>query len=211
MRRISLVILLLAGQLQTTLSGQSRSPAEKSAVGLKCGPIADQLFKCPKFGFTVRVPFGWVDRTDDMQGKSESAADGSVRQATEQGSQVLLAVFEHPPEVVADTINSAIVISSERLASYPGIKSAADYLGPITDLARERGFTAAGEPYPFSVGTRRLIRADFSREQGKLTMWQSSLVMIENHSIVSFTFIAGSDEETDDLVEQLSFSPPKPK
>ena len=214
MGRVSLLILsLLAGQFPTTLSGQSHeSPANKGRAGWKCGPVADQLFKCPKFGFTVRVPFGWVHRTDDMQGKTESVPDGSVGQTAEQsGSQLLLAIFERPPEVVGNTINSAIVISTEPLASYPGIKSAADYFSQISDTAREHGFSVASEPYHFLVGSRRLIRGDFSRQLDKLTMWQSSLVMIENHSIVAFTFIAGSDEEIDDLLEQLSFSSPKPK
>jgi len=212
-RRFALLILLLSGQLQTILWSQVRpTVAEKGAAGSKCGPLSDHLFKCPKFGFSVRVPFGWVERTRAIEGQGEVATDPTSPQAAERsGSKVLLAVFAHPPEVVDDTINSAIVIAVESLANYPQIKSAADYLGPITDLAEERGFSADGEPYPFEVGSRQLIHGDFNRERGKLTMWQSSLVMIENHSIVSFTFIGGSDQETDELIEQLSFSPAKTK
>jgi hypothetical protein len=37
-------------------------------------------------------------------------------------------------------------------------------------------------------------------------MWQSSLVMIEKGSILSFTFVAGSENEIDELIEHLHFS-----
>ena len=213
MGRFFLLILLLAGQLDNPLSGQSRpSRPDKGGAGLRCGPLADQRFKCPQFAFSVKVPFGWVDRTRDMDERSESAAGDAIRPTAEpSGSEVLLAVFEHPPEVVGDTINSALIIAAEPLSSYPGIKAAADYFGPITDLAEQRGFTVATEPYAVRVGSQRLIRGDFSRSQGKLTMWQSSLVMVEKRFIVSFTFVGGSDEEIDGLIEQLNFSSPKPK
>ena len=186
--------------------------ASKGTAGSSCGPIANQIFHCPKFGFTVRVPFGWVDRTSDMAGKPESGSEGSVRQGrVGSGSQVLLAVFDHPPEVRSDKVNSAVVVAAERQRDYPEIKSAADYLGPITDLAEQRGFRVAGEPHPVLVDGRQLIRGDFSREEGKLTLWQSTLVVIENHSILSFTFIGASQEEAEELISQLNFSPPQTK
>ena len=160
----------------------------------------------------MRIPFGWVDRTDALDRQGAFAADGASPPSTDpSGSTVLLAVFARPPEVVGNTINSAIVIAIESLANYPQIKSAADYFGPITDLAEARGLNADGEPYSFEIGSRQLIRGDFKREQGQLAMWQSSLVMIENHSLVSFTFIAGSDQEADELIEQLRFFPAKTK
>ena len=61
------------------------------------------------------------------------------------------------------------------------------------------------EPYSFSAGAKQLVRGDFSKERGKLTMWQSSLVMIEKGQIVSFTFAAGSEDEIDNLISKLSF------
>jgi len=45
----------------------------------------------------------------------------------------------------------------------------------------------------------------------KLTMRQSTLVMVVKGQILSFTFIAGSKEEVSDLIEELSFNPAKSK
>jgi hypothetical protein len=102
-----------------------------------------------------------------------------------------------------------VVIAAESLADYHGIKQAADYFGPITELAQQRGFEVVNEPYNFNVGTKQLVRGDFSKERGKLTMVQTSLVMIEKGYIVSFTFVGESEDEVDELVEQLSFGIPK--
>jgi hypothetical protein len=42
---------------------------------------------------------------------------------------------------------------------------------------------------------------------GKLTMWQSSLVMMEKGHFVWFTFIGGSEDEVEELIGNLSFVP----
>jgi hypothetical protein len=104
-----------------------------------------------------------------------------------------------------------VVIAAESLADYHGIKQAADYFGPITELAQQRGFKVVNEPYAFKVGTKQLVRGDVSKERGKLTMWQSSLVMIEKGYIVSFTFVGGSEDEVQELIERLNFvvQPPR--
>jgi hypothetical protein len=41
-------------------------------------------------------------------------------------------------------------------------------------------------------------------------MHQSSLVLLRKGYVVSFTFIAGSLDELDELIEKLSFPPVKP-
>jgi hypothetical protein len=120
-------------------------------------------------------------------------------------SETLLAIFERPPGAPGETINSAVVIAAESLTSYHGIKTAADYFGPISELAEQRGFKVVNEPQEFAIGTRHLVRGDFSKERGKLTMWQSSLAMIDKGSIVSFTFLGGSEDEVEDLIARLSF------
>jgi hypothetical protein len=89
-----------------------------------------------RFGFSYRTPFGWVDRTAQMQGDS----GGSSK------PQVLLAVFERPPEATADSINSAVVIAAETASSYPGLKSAVDYFGPLTELTTSKGFRVVNQP-----------------------------------------------------------------
>jgi hypothetical protein len=213
---ISLVLLVAA-----SLPAQTHKPAgmPNPTANEKCGPLADQVLRCPKFGFTYKVIFGWVDRTADMQqdeslpdqstnaepGNTTSPGSDQSKPASSASSEALLAVFERPPAAPGDTINSAVVIAAEPLENYHGIKSAADYLNPISELAEQRGFKVANQPYASSVGTKQLPRADFSKDRGKLTMWQSSLVMIEKGYIVSFTFVGGSQDEVDDLIANLTF------
>ncbi len=136
-----------------------------------------------------------MDRTKEMlEGNDAKKGD------------LLLAVFERPPDATGDTINSAVVIASESAASYPGLKTAEDYLGPLTELATAKGFKAVGEPYSLEVESRQLLRADFVKVRSdKLAMRQCTLVLLAKGQIVSFTFIAGSDEELDDLMDGLHF------
>jgi hypothetical protein len=151
------------------------------------------------FGFTYRPPYGWVDRTRQMQDENNDPSK----------SQLLLAAFERPPEATGDTVNSAVIIAAESVASYPGLKTAADYMGPLTELTTGKGFKVAHEPYEYLVGTRPLVRSDFVKDLGELVMHQSSLVLLEKHFIVSFTFIGGSEDEVEELIEKLSISSAK--
>ena len=213
-------VLMSSLLLAASLSAQSRRQ-EKSAIAT-CGPLLDQALKCQRFGFLYKVPFGWVDRTADMQqhaaanqpGSREalngsSAGPDESKPASSSASETLLAEFERPPGAPGDTINSAVVIASEPLENYRGIKTAADYFGAITELAEQRGFKVIDEPYGFSIGAKQLVRGDFSKERGKLTMCQSSLVVIVNRHILSFTFVGGSQDEVEELVGNLSFAAAK--
>src|SRR5271169_3019932 len=144
-------------------------------------PIQDaQLYRNPTFGFRYQIPYGWVDRTKDMQAKDMQEGNAVGK------SELLLAVFERPPEATADTINSAVVIAAEAAALYPGLKRAEDYLGPLTELATAKGFKTEGEPYALEVESRQLLRADFTKPlSDKLTMRQCTLVMLAKGQIVS--------------------------
>lgn len=162
---------------------------------------AAQLYRNAIFGFRYQIPYGWVDRTKEMQEGNEAGK-----------SEVLLAAFERPPEATGETINSAVVFASESVASYPGLKKAEDYLGPLTELATAKGFHADGEPYPLEVESRQLLRADFVKQLSagtdseKLTMHQCTLVLLTKGHIVSFTFIARDGEDAlDDLMDGLHF------
>ena|SRR5437879_5180062 len=194
----------------------AKSKAAPNASPQSCGRLTDDVLKCPRFGFTYKVPFGWVDRTDDMQQDADADKQESDEAAKPEGAgtakgETLLAVFERPPGAPGDSINSAVVIAAESLSNYHGIKTAADYFGPITELAEQRGFNLVSEPHEFPVGTRQFVRGDFSQERGKLTMWQSSLVMIEKGYIVSFTFVGGSEDEVEELIERLSSGARSPR
>jgi hypothetical protein len=210
-----LPLILVFAAVPLTLGQEppkTKSTTKRAAALQTCGQVAEGVVRCPRFGFTFTTTFGWVDRTDEMQSEGETekpeaekAESGAAGTPQGSKSETLLAVFERPPAAPGDTINSAVVIVAESLADYHGIKTAADYFGPITELAEQRGFKVENAPHAFSVGTKQLIRGDFSKERGKLTMWQSSLVMIEKGYIVSFTFVGGSEEEVESLIQNLSF------
>jgi hypothetical protein len=195
----------LAAQQPSSASSSSKSPRNpEQRAKAPHAPSTSQdstTYRNPEFAITYRIPFGWVDRTPQMQDPD----------ADPQKSKLLLAVFARPPDAVGDTINSAVVIAAESAASYPGLKTAADYIGPLTELTTSKGFKAAAEPSEISLGTTPLVRLDFARDLGKLTMHQSSLVLFRSKFIVSFTFIAGSTDEIDELIDQLSLSPQKSK
>jgi len=163
------------------------------------GAITDGVYRNPALGFSYKLPFGWVDRTREMQDDSSDPSQ----------SRLLLGIFERPPEATGETVNSAVVIAAEPISAYPGLKTAGDYFGPLTELTTAKGFEAVGEPHEFLLGATHLVRGDFSKSRGTLTMHQSSLVKLEMGYVISFTFIGGSEDEVNQLIEQLSFSPIK--
>jgi len=118
---------------------------------------------------------------------------------------MLLAVFQRPPDAPGSTINSAVIIAAEPASDYPRVKTAADYFGPLGEIAEKRGLKMDGGPYWFSVGTKQLVRGDFSAGSDKTAVHQTSLVTMEKGYILSFTFVSSSDDEIDDLVSALSF------
>src|SRR6202011_4653562 len=103
--------------------------------------------------------------TNAESGNTTAAATDQAKPASSASSETLLAVFERPPAAPGETINSAVVIAAEPLANYHGIKAAADYLNPISELAEQRGFKPVNEPYASSLGTKQLARADFSKNR----------------------------------------------
>jgi hypothetical protein len=189
---------------QRKLTNKSSSNAVPSTRDF--GTITDGIYRNASFGFSYKLPFGWVDRTREMIEDSSDSNDPKK-------STLLLAVFEHPPEATGDAVNSAVVFAAEPASSYPGLRSAEQYFGPLTELVKSKGFKVVNEPYDYRAGSVQLVRGDFSKPLGNLTMHQTTLVMLEKGSIVSFTFIGGSEDELDELVENLSFvrkDPPAP-
>jgi hypothetical protein len=218
-------VSVLVSGLAILATAQTRKPAATSPAESALG---EQLYRNVAFGFRYQIPFGWVDRTKEMRersaaplpdsakadspkadspktGESSSAKTNSTESAGSQG-EVLLAIFERPPDAPGDSINSAVVIASESAAAYPGLKRAEDYLGPLTELTTAKGFKADGDPSIAEIDAHRLIRADFVKPMtDKLIMYQSTLSLLAKGRIVSFTFIAGSEDEVDDLMENLKF------
>src|SRR5437870_7143381 len=186
-RSRSLVVVLLFsvftfGQQSGESSSRAHSkPTQQPKVQSNLGALADGIYRNAFFGFTYKLPFGWVDRTADM------------REGDDPGKLLLLAALERTPEATGTTINSAVVIAAEIDSSISGLKTAADYFGPITELATAKGFSVLNEPHDFVVGTKHLVRGDFSKQRGSLTMYQASLVTLEKGYAVSFTFIRSEE------------------
>jgi hypothetical protein len=135
-----------------------------------------------------------VDRTTDARENTET-----------EKSKVLLAIFERPPTTTGDTVNSAVIVAAESADTYPGLKAAVDYFGPLTELTQSKGLKAVNDPYEFPVDGRPMIRRDFTKDRGSVTMHQSSLVMMSRGYVLSWTFIAGNDDDVVELIEKLNF------
>src|SRR5271156_5741442 len=99
----SLTLPLLAQQASPPPSASTRASSSKNSSAPDPGVIANGVYRNPSFGFTYKLPFGWVDRTDDLL--QDPAASSK--------STVLLGVFERPPDATGNTLNSAVVIAVE--------------------------------------------------------------------------------------------------
>ena len=170
--------------------------------------MAGGVYRNPTFGFTCRIPEAWVLRTDDMNAQKnedpETSNPNKPPAKTDRG-RVLLAAFSRPPEARAEDVNGSILIAAESASSYPGLKDAAQYFGPVTEVAKAQGFEIVDEPYEFLIGTKTLVRGDFQKDVGTRVMRQSTLVMLARGYAVSFTFIGGTEDEVEELVQGLSF------
>jgi hypothetical protein len=193
------IAVILPAMLWAQTSSSKSKPHGKPATPAP-RETAETTYRNPDFGFTYKIPYAWIDRTKQMQ---DNSADPSK-------SKLLLAVFERPPEVTGDTVNSAVIITAESTSSYPGLKTAADYMGSLTELTTGKGCKTDGGPYEFPVGAVTLVRGDFTRIAGSVSMHQSSLVVLRKGFVISFTFVAGSDDEIDELIEKLSLTSSKP-
>jgi|SRR5580693_3184149 hypothetical protein len=198
----------------------SSKPVRKSASGgaapLDSGTIRNSVYRNSAFGFTCKVPAAWVLRTEEMNARDEAAPAKEDRAALDRTAEdgcpytgacgrVLLAAFSRPPEARAEDVNSSILIAAESAAAYPGLKDAAQYFGPVTEVAQAQGFAVVEEPYEFEVGTKKVVRGDFQKDVGARVMRQSTLVVLARGYAVSFTFIGGTEDEVEELVGGLSF------
>lgn len=188
------VFALAATLLLTSSPLFAQQPAKRP---LALGATSDNIYRNLQLGFKYRIILGWVDRTSQNQADIDRASTG----------QVLLSVFEHPPEVKSENINPAVVIAAESVASLPGVKTAVEYFEPLTEAATAKGFKVVNEPYQTTLGVKSLVRGDYSKQIGQLTMYQSSLVTLNEGYAISFTFIGGSEDEVEQLISRLSFGP----
>ena len=192
------------GQPANSPSSSSKQ-VQKSASGadskLDSGTVSTGVYRNPTFGFTCKIPAGWVLRTEEMNAREEESA----KTDSGKSGRVLLAAFSRPPEARGEDVNGSIVLAAESAAAYPGLKEAAQYFGPVTEVAKAQGFEVVEEPYEFVVGTKTVVRGDFKKDVRTRVMRQSTLVVLARGYAVSFTFIGGSEDEVEELVQGLSF------
>jgi len=201
---LRLIVALLLWTLAAPAQQPPPAPSKPaSSASLDLGAVTDGIYRNSFFGFTLKLPFGWVDRTDVMRDEPSSPAKAGT-------GEVLLAVFERPPEATGSTVNSAIVVAAESISSYPELKNAAQYFEPINELTKSNGFTAINEPYEIPVDGMPIVRQDFRKKLNNATMHQSSLVALRKGYIVSFTFLAGSDDEVTQNLDYLRFGSARP-
>lgn len=136
--------------------------------------------------------------------EGENGETISAKDSVNSG-RVLLAAFSRPPQARGEEVNSSILIAAESESAYPGLKDAAQYFGPVTEIAEARGFSVVEDPYEFAAGTKTLIRGDYEKNAGTRMMHQSTLVMLAHGYAVSFTFIGGTEDEVEELVQGLTF------
>jgi hypothetical protein len=231
------VILVVAGSCQLqgqsssslkTASSQNAGKTGHAESGLDAGMVSAGVYRNKTLGFTCKIPEGWVLRTEEMnaeddnqgrQAASENADKESQPQRTQRdteqnkgarSSRVLLAAFSRPPEVRGEEVNASIVIAAETAATYPGLKEAVQYFEPLTEVAKAQGFTVDEEPYEIAIETKTLVRGDFHKDVGTRVMRQSTLAMLSHGYAVSFTVIAGTEDQVEELIDGLDFGPSKP-
>jgi hypothetical protein len=216
-----IVVALTALALFRSAAAQSSAPSSSSNSakhiskdpansGLDAGAVSNNVYRNKTFSLVCKIPEGWVLRTDEMNARDdEKESADSGRSASRRSGKVLLAAFSRPPEARAEDVNSSILIAAEPVTDYPGLKDAAQYFGPLGEVAEAQGFTEDEEPYEIAVGTKTLARADFHKDVGSRVMHQSTLVLLSHGYAVSITLIAGTEDDVEELIDGLTFSAAK--
>src|SRR6516165_6408217 len=145
--------------------------------------------KHPK-GSSARV----VQTDSQTESKSKSSTQGSQDDRGE-GGRVLLAAFSRPPDARGEDVNASIVIAAEPVTAYPGLKEAAQYFGPLTEVAKAQGFIVDGEAYEIEIGVKIVVRGDFHKDVASRVMRQSTLAFLAQGHAVSVTVIGGTEDE----------------
>lgn len=213
---------MLGQTLAQSPPSSSSKNVRKPALGssLDAGSVTGGLYRNQALGMTCKIPAGWVLRTEEMNAREEDepgdtgqldppkdpSTPGKAEEKNKVNGRVLLAAFSRPPQAAGEEVNASILIAEESVTAYPGLKDAAQYFGPVAEIAKGQGFTIANEPYEFPVAAKTLVRGDFQKNVGSRVMRQSTLVMLAQRYVVSFTFIAGTEDELENLINGLSFT-----
>ncbi len=207
-----------AVQAQTPEKSSSSSKHTKSSSArlvpdVNAGTVANGIYRNRALGMTCKIPDGWVLRTEEMNVREAEPHSDTERNPSpqappgnsEDSGKVLLAAFSRPPVARGEDVNSSIVIAVEKIETYPGLKDAAQYFGPLTEVAKAQGFTVDEEPYEMQLGTKVVVRVDFHKDVASRVMRQSTLAFLAQGYAVSITVIAGTEDEVEELVDGIDF------
>jgi hypothetical protein len=205
-----------SSQPSSRAKGQATKPATNTT--LDPGTVINGIYRNKTLALTVKVPVGWVLRTDELnlnardedapagEAKDETKADAKEKPASSAGAKVLLGAFSRPPDAKAEDINASILIAAESVGAYPGLKDAAQYFYPLNEVAQAQGFTAEEDPYEYVIGAKTVVRGDFHKNVGSRVMHQSTLAFLSHGYAISITVIGGTEEEVEDLIDSVSFT-----
>ena len=198
---------------QSSSSKHTKSSSARLVPDVGAGTVTNGVYRNRALGLTCRIPAGWVLRTEEMNAREEEPPSDSEAKSSTQGSpgntensgKVLLATFSRPPEARGEDVNSSIVIAVEKVETYPGLKEAAQYFGPLTEVAKSQGFVVDEEPYEMEVGTKVVVRGDFHKDVASRVMRQSTLAFLSQGYAVSITTIGGTQDEVEELIDGVVF------
>lgn len=191
-----------------------RKPAASTGSALDAGAVTNGVYRNKTLALSCKIPQGWVLRTDEMNDRDDEVEENTkpnspqapTPPASSAGAKVLLATFSRPPDARAEEVNSSILIAAESVANYPGLKDAAQYFAPLTEVAKAQGLTVDEDPYEIAVGTKTLVRGDFHKDIGTRVMHQSTLTMLSHGYAISITVISGTEDEAEELIDGLAFN-----
>ncbi len=216
--RLATVLVLTAASSAQTSSSSTHHAAKPAAAQnsrIDLGTITAGLYRNRTFAFTCKIPAGWVLRTDQLNDPPDANEKETNEKEVDQksavaspstASRVLLAAFSRPPQARGEDVNSSILIAAESASTYAELKEAAQYLDPVSEVAKAQGFAMIEEPYEGEIGGKTVARADFQKDVGTRVMRQSTLVILAQGYVVSFTFIGGTEDEVEELIDGLNFT-----
>src|SRR5690242_1690087 len=195
---------------QSSSSKHAKGSSSAGTTAVTDGAVSSGVYRNKALGLACKIPEGWVLRTEEMnsqdQAKDEEKPTTQDAERNTGDQHVLLAAFSRPPEARGEDVNSSILIAAESVEAYPGLKDAAQYFGPLTEVANAQGFSVDEEPYEYAVGAKKLVRGDFHKDVGTRVMRQSTLAFLSRGYAVSITIIGGTEDEVEELIDGISFT-----
>jgi hypothetical protein len=228
---LSIMLLMVPASGQVAKQAQSseassskhtKTSSARLARDVDSGTVANGVYRNRVLGLSCKIPVGWVLRTEEMNVREEGESSemngeknphfsqnqgevGHPNTNEDRSGRVLLAAFSRPPVARGEDVNSSIVIAVEKVSTYPGLQEAAQYFGPLTEVAKAQGFVVDEEPYEVQIGTKVVVRGDFHKDVGSRVMRQSTLAFLAQGYAVSITVIGGTEDEVEELMDGVEF------